>query len=507
MMIAEHAYLTQKGYTIPKTALTPLQLEQLRQDLFKKPVIHGINKSLQEGFPIYRENEKKIYLPRYYGIQHFGIPTLFQIPPGNDINTPFTQQRSLFPHQTKAVDAYLQSLTTHPCKDSSTKVLRSGGGILELACGMGKTVIALHLVSRLQKKTLILVHKEFLMNQWIERIEEYLPTARIGKLQGPKQEIEGNDIVIGMIQSIYNREFPPGMFDSFGFTIIDEVHRIGSCEFSQTLSKIVTPLTLGISATVERKDGLTDILFAFIGPKIFSASRESNSEQVVQVRAVTFQTQDRDFCEVEYDFRGQVKYSTMMTRLCNYAPRTDLLERLIRDTYERLPQSQIIVLGHNRSLLVDLYKRFQRPHAIQPSVGYYIGGMKQAALQASETCSVLLATFAMAAEALDIKTLSVLVLATPKTDIVQSVGRILRTQHSQPIILDIVDILEPYQNQWKRRRAYYRKCGYDIRETTSVQYTGDMSSNIWKKYVPRTRKGCAVEEEDEGLTGLEDMTL
>jgi len=505
-MIAQHAYLTQKGYTIPKSVLSPSQLEQLRKDLFKKPVIHGMNKTLQEGFPIYRENEKKIYLPRYYGIQHFGHPSLIELPPGHDIDTPFSTQRTLFPHQVEAVDAYLHTVTQPPCKDSSKQVSHCGGGILELACGMGKTVIALHLVSRLRKKTLILVHKEFLMNQWIERIEEYLPTARIGKLQGPKQEIDGNDIVIGMIQSIYNRDFPHGMFDSFGFTIIDEVHRIGSSEFSQTLSKIVTPLTLGISATVERKDGLTDVLFAFVGPKLFSAKRET-TQQVVQVRAVTFQTQDRDFCEVDYDFRGQVKYSTMMTRLCTFGPRTDLLERLIRDTYARQPQSQIIVLGHNRSLLVDLYKRFQRPHTIQPSVGYYIGGMKQSALQASETCSVLLATFAMAAEALDIKTLSVLVLATPKTDIVQSVGRILRTQHSQPLILDIVDVHEPYQNQWKRRRAYYRKCGYDIWTTPSNQYTGDMTSISWTKYAPKTRKGCAVEEEDEGLTGLEDMTL
>ena len=65
------------------------------------------------------------------------------------------------------------------------------GGILEVPCGRGKTVIALKIISLLKKKTLILVHKEFLMNQWIERIEEFLdPTTRVGKIQANVCDIE-----------------------------------------------------------------------------------------------------------------------------------------------------------------------------------------------------------------------------------------------------------------------------------------------------------------------------
>jgi hypothetical protein len=122
------------------------------------------------------------------------------------------------------------------------------------------TVMGLKIISLLHKKTLILVHKEFLMNQWIERINEFLPGARVGKIQAQVMDIENKDIVIGMIQTLYDKDYPGNTFTSFGLTIIDEVHRIGSEQFSKTLTKIVTPYMLGISATVDRKDKLTKVL-------------------------------------------------------------------------------------------------------------------------------------------------------------------------------------------------------------------------------------------------------
>ena len=150
------------------------------------------------------------------------------------------------------------------------------GGILEVPCGRGKTVMALKIISLIQKKTLIIVHKEFLMNQWIERIEEFIPDASVGKIQGPVFDVENKDIVIGMLQTLYDKEFPSGSFDCFGMTIVDEVHRIGSEQFSKTLFKTVTPYMLGISATVDRKDKLTHVLYMFIGKKIYSEERKDD---------------------------------------------------------------------------------------------------------------------------------------------------------------------------------------------------------------------------------------
>ena len=360
------------------------------------------------------------------------------------------------------------------------------------------TVMALKIISDLQKKTLIIVHKEFLMNQWIERIQEFLPTATVGKIQGPVFDVQNKDIVIGMIQTLYDKDYPVDTFSCFGLTIIDEVHRIGSEQFSRTLFKTITPYMLGISATVERKDKLTKILYMFIGDKIYSEKREDDDP--VCVRAINYRTINTEFNMVEYDFRGNPKYSTMITKLCEYGPRSDFIIRIIADLIDENPENQIMVLCHNRSLLTYLYEAVN--HRKIASIGYYVGGMKQTSLQETETKQIVLATYAMAAEALDIKTLSSLIMVTPKTDITQSVGRILRVKHENPIIVDIVDGHDIFQNQWNQRKRFYKKCNYRIRQIESDNYksmTLDWNTDTtWKRVFEPMKKTteCVNNAED-----------
>jgi superfamily II DNA or RNA helicase len=363
------------------------------------------------------------------------------------------------------------------------------------------TVMALKIISKIQKKTLIIVHKEFLMNQWIERIEEFLPGARVGKIQAQVFDVNNKDIVIGMIQTLYDKEYPADTFSCFGLTIIDEVHRIGSEQFSKTLFKTITPYMLGISATVDRKDKLTRVLYMFIGDKIYSEKRED--DDLVTVRSIEYKSDDPVFNEVEYDFRGNPKYSTMITKLCDYNRRSDFIVRVIGDLIREEPDNQIMVLCHNRSLLKYLYEAICYKNIT--SVGYYVGGMKQEKLQETEKKNIVLATYAMAAEALDIKTLSTLVMVTPKTDITQSVGRILRVKHEKPIIVDIVDTHDIFQNQWAQRRRFYKKCNYRILQIDSKNYTNMMldwkEDKTWKVlYQPKQLQGvCSGENlsEDE----------
>ena len=341
------------------------------------------------------------------------------------------------------------------------------------------TVMALKIITEIKKKTLIMVHKEFLMNQWIERITEFIPSASVGKIQGPVFDIDGRDIVIGMIQTMHSRDFPSSAFDSFGMTVIDEVHRIGSEEFSKTLFKVVTPYMLGISATVERKDRLTKILYMFIGPKIYSEER--TDDDVVQVRAIHFSSRDQEFNETEYDFRGAPKYSTMITKLCKFGPRSDFIVRILSDLIVENPHKQIMVLAHNRELLTYLYDAIRyKISADENTVGYYVGGMKEKDLKITEGRRIVLATYAMAAEALDIKTLSTLVMATPKTDIEQSVGRILRAKGQNPIVVDLVDPHEYLKRQWNRRRQFYKKCRYKIVSTNMEFYNGFENVDSWR---------------------------
>jgi superfamily II DNA or RNA helicase len=499
--IRNNSYLGKKGYTILKSSLSEEDQKALYEELNVKPVSSGVvyNAAQDQGqFPVYRENAKKIYIPRFYGTERYGLPNRSEITEGEDINVTFP--KPLRDYQDKIVDVYMKHIEKPICIGSKKK---GNGGILEVPCGRGKTVMALKIISLVKKKTLIIVHKEFLMNQWIERAAEFLPSASIGKIQGPVFDVEGKDVVIGMLQTLYDRALPENAFDCFGLTIIDEVHRIGSEQFSKTLLRVASPNMLGISATVDRKDKLTCVLYMFIGPKIYTEERKD--EDPVCVRALEYIAADPQFNETEYDFKGQAKYSTMISKLCEFGPRSDFIVKTMADllieSKENNEDAQIMVLAHNRSLLKYFYEAIN--HKAFATVGYYVGGMKQADLQETEYKQIVLATYAMAAEALDIKTLSILVMATPKTDITQSVGRILRVRHDNPIVVDIVDRHEIFQNQWKQRRRFYKKCNYRIIATDSIRYKGMnidwKNDKTWNRvFDPKINKN---NNDDEGTGG------
>tara|TARA_Y100000816_G_scaffold280274_1_gene253466 strand:- start:204 stop:1697 length:1494 start_codon:yes stop_codon:yes gene_type:complete len=464
--IIDNSRIGLKGYTIPKEFLSNKTLDFLYKNLFVKPFVNVkvAGGEASTGFHCYRENDKKIYIPRFFGSKLFGIPKLCDLTIQNTHNLKFV--KTLRDYQINIVNTYI---------DYVTNDTNGGGAILEVPCGRGKTVMALDIISKLKQKTIIIVHKEFLMNQWIERIEEFLPDARVGKIQGPVFDVEDKDIVIGMLQTLYIKDYGSKAFSQFGLTIIDEVHRIGSEQFSKALFKVVTPYMLGISATVERKDRLTNVLYMFIGERIYHEDRDKDEKVIV--RGIKFETNDSEYNTTDYDFRGNPKYSTMISKVCNYGPRSDFIVKTLSDLFIENPLKQIMVLAHNRSLLVYLHDAIINKDFA--TCGYYIGGMKQRDLEESESKQIVLATYAMAAEALDIKTLSTLVMASPKTDITQSVGRILRVKDNNPIVIDIIDSHDHFGNQWNTRKKFYKKNGYFIQSVSSKNYT-DMQTSEWK---------------------------
>lgn len=480
-------YIGQKGYTLLKSELTKNEEEQIKKELTAKPFVIPNSIQKAETFMIYRESNKKLYVPRFYGIEKFGKPQIEKISQGDDINIDF--KGSLRDYQQQVVSAYLK------------KALDIGGGLLDIPCGYGKTVMALNIISKLQKKTLIIVHKEFLMNQWIERIQEYLPSAKVGKIQGKIIDTEDKDIVIGMLQSLSMKDFPESLFQQFGLTVVDETHHIAAEVFSRSLFKIVTKYMLGLSATMERKDGLTHIFKKFIGDIAYKIDK-SGSDDNVLVHTIRYNYDDAEYSKVIYNFKGQVHYSVMISRLCNFIHRSEFILKVLQEELYKRPEQQVMILAHNKSLLKYLYDTIEERNIA--SVGYYVGGMKETALKETKTKKVVIATYAMAEEALDIKSLSALILATPKTDVTQATGRILRIKHKCPVVYDIVDTHDIFQKQYIKRRRFYIKCNYKIIETSSKMYLGtnepldynndnsNLNSNsIWKPiYDPVTAKKC-----------------
>lgn len=450
-----NTYLGPKGYTLLKSELSNEQIDWIKTTLTVQPCTPGMPTISTCSFPVYRESTQKLYVPRYFGTELFGSPKQVKITDGDNVDVPFVG--ALRDYQQDVVNAYV---------NATLNSVNCGGGLATLGCGAGKTVIGLNIISTMKKKTLIIVHKEFLVNQWIERIQQYLPSARVGKIQGQTIDIENKDIVIGMLQSLSMKDYPDHIFNSFGLLLIDEVHHIGSEVFSCSLFKIVTKYTLGLSATMNRKDGTTFVFKMFLGDILYKMLNKKQRQ--VEVRGLYYKADDAEFNKVEYDFRGNPAHSTMISKLCDYQPRTEFIIQSLKDLLREFPGIQVMVIAHYKNILKQIHDRVLNDGFA--TVGYYVGGMKEHALKKTEDKQVVIASYAMASEGLDIKTLSGLIMVTPKTDIEQTVGRILRSDHEKPIVVDIVDSHEPFQKQWAKRKTFYRKENYKILKTTNAEY-------------------------------------
>jgi superfamily II DNA or RNA helicase len=193
------------GYSITLKSLPPHFLNEIKTDLTVKPLENPNFQTNEIAYPVYRISKTKIYLPRFYGLSKFGEPKVNKLKTGESINLEF--KGTLRELQQETIDAVVKN---NYC------------GLISLATGLGKTVVALKLVSLMKVKTMVVVHADFLLDQWKERIKQYLPDARIGVVKQDLCQIENTDIVIGMIQTIIKREYPKGTFDSIGMLQIDE---------------------------------------------------------------------------------------------------------------------------------------------------------------------------------------------------------------------------------------------------------------------------------------------
>lgn len=476
-------YVGNKGYTIYKSNLKTSELEEIKKELTVAP-FSPIPLMKPQTFPVYRESKDKLYVPRFFGLDKYSSKENVKLDDGETIDLIFNG--SLRDYQYKIINSFLNKVET-----------TRSGGLLEIPCGRGKTVMALNIIAQLKKKTLVIVHKGFLLNQWIERIKYFLPNARIGTIQGTTIDIDDKDIVLGMLQSLSMKDYPSSVFSSFGLTIIDEVHHIAAEVFVRSLFKIVSPIMLGLSATMNRKDGLSFVFKMFLGPVVYKEKRDT--EDNVLVKKFDFHDDDPDYSNEVTDYRGNIQYSTMISKLCNNEHRSNFIIEIVRDLLKNDTKNkeQLIILGHNKSLLNYLYDVIKNNNIA--SVGYYLGGMKEASLKESETKKIVIGTYSMASEALDIPSLTILIMATPKTDIEQSVGRILRTKHSQPQVIDIVDQHDVFKKQFKKRMTFYKKQNYKV-----VQYTSSLKMEK-VLYEPDSSKTKSVLKKDNAESVLEQL--
>lgn len=429
--------VSKHGYSVENTELTPERRKQIESDCTITPVQLS-PLAYQKPKPIitYMVGKTKMYLPRHYGIQKFGAPDVNELTLGSPIKAEF--KGSLRDYQVEVSKLTLDHLR------------KNWQGHLTLRCGFGKTCIALWIIGQLKRKTLIVVHKEFLMHQWRERIQEFLPGCTVGIIQQSVCE-SGSDIVIGMLHTLCKkRKELAEVFDLFGLTVFDEMHHLGAKTFSQVLKSCYSHYILGLSATPDRKDGCSEVFMQYLGNAIFEC-RAHDQKPSVKVYHLD------DLAEVEEVYlwnSGKLNFAKMINLQTECRIRNERIAGFVRDLYKE--GRRILVLSSRREHL-SILGTLLAPE--EP--GYYLGGMKQAALDLSSQKRIILGTFQMAKEGLDIPSLDTLVLASSETDIEQAVGRILRGKSGMaPLVVDFHDHWSFMDSQGFKRLAWYKKSGF-----------------------------------------------
>jgi len=319
--------------------------------------------------------------------------------------------------------------------------IERGGGVLSLPCGYGKSVVGLAIAAEIGLRTMIMVHKEFLADQWTEVINRFCPGSTIGRVQGDRMELE-NDFVICLVQTMCVREHPVRSFESIGLLMVDEAHHICAKVFSQTMFKMCPRYTIGLSATPERKDGLTRVLHWFLGPMFFAVQRKADDVQI----------QELHFTGPFPNVPLKPNVPEMITDLCQIPERN----KLITDEIDKL-------LTTNRNILVLTDRRAHCSWLMEhygDIAGLYIGGLAREALEEASKKRLIIGTFALAQEGLDIPKLDTVIFATPKADIVQASGRILRSRGNSPLIIDLVDHWCMFNAMFYKRRKQYIEMGF-----------------------------------------------
>lgn len=327
-----------------------------------------------------------------------------------------------------------------------------GGGIMSLHTGAGKTVCALAIACRLGRRTLILVHKSVLLEQWVQRINQFVPEASVGIIRQNRVDVDA-DFVVGMLHSISMRTYAAEIFDKFGLLTVDESHHISCPTFSTALSKVNCPYILGLSATPYRKDGLTRVLHWLMGETFFVTQRSLCS--FVTVKKTYF-----DHPKYEDDMPmnklGSVCMTSVVSILCLLKSRTAKIVSCIQD---------LVCQNYNVLVLSD---RVPHCKTIQQAIGdakagLYVGSMKHAARLESVKKQVIVSTYALSREGLDIPKLNALVMATPKSDINQICGRVLRGDNDkEPVIIDFIDAWGVCFAQHRTRMRFYTECGFTV---------------------------------------------
>jgi superfamily II DNA or RNA helicase len=357
-------------------------------------------------------------------------------------------------------------------------------GVLSATTAFGKTVTAIGLIAKRGINTLILVHTKALLDQWVQRLEQFLviddipeveegkrkrrkPLSPIGTLSSTGNKLHGI-IDIALMQSCINDNEVKEFVKDYGMVIADECHHVSAVNFEQILKAANAQYVYGLTATPIRKDGHQPIIFMQCGPIRYAADAKS------QMQSQTFQ---RLLVPSFTPFRpisgDELSYTKVAQQLSEDEYRNLFI---VKDVIDSLKEGRSPIILTSRTAHVEVLANLLKSHC--PNVITLIGSesakekrQKMEYLQSFSSTEplVIVATGKYIGEGFDYARLDTLFLVSPvawKGIVAQYAGRLHRDyEGKQDVqIYDYIDIRVPVcESMYRKRLKGYASIGYRIR--------------------------------------------
>ena len=355
---------------------------------------------------------------------------------------------------------------------AANALLAHDTGVLSATTAFGKTVLAAWLIARRGVNTLVLVHRQQLLEQWIERLTAFLePTeGTIGRIGGGRRKPTGV-IDVAIIQSLVRKGVVNDLVADYGHLIVDECHHLSARSFELVARRAKAKYVVGLSATVTRKDGHHPIIYMHCGPVRYRVDAKQQAAarpfgHTVFVRPTNFRMPNLQNADQRAEFHRLYEALTV----------DSARNRLICDDFlgaVREGRSPLLLterVGHLQLLAQSLSPAIPSLTILQGGMGRK--ALQHAAMQMRETHAnsrlILLATGKYIGEGFDDSRLDTLFLALPvswRGIIAQYVGRLHRLHEGkhEVRVYDYADLNVPMlAKMFDRRCQGYEAVGYTI---------------------------------------------
>lgn len=352
-------------------------------------------------------------------------------------------------------------------KKAVRTAMKHDTGVIVAPPGFGKTVLGTYLIAKRNCNTLVLVHRQPLLEQWISQISIFLDVdaKSIGQIGGGKRKPTGN-IDVAMIQSLTTKESVDNIVSNYGQVIIDECHHLPAVSFERLLSEVTARYVVGLTATPQRRDGLHPIMHMQIGPVRFKTS----SLKLAAVRGFRHILVTRETTFSLPDQSSDISIQELYSQLAQNEERNNLI---VNDVLLAIEEGRSpILLTERKDHLEYLHERLKNfVRHIVVLKGGRSTKERRAVQKQLETIPpdeerVLLATGRYIGEGFDDARLDTLFLALPvswKGTLIQYAGRLHRSHpgKKEVRIVDYIDNEVPtLARMFDKRTRGYRAMGY-----------------------------------------------